>query len=243
MNSVPARPEVFRLDSRLSSRLAPTIGFLLALAVVPTAASAQVNIDQGKTPAMIFANDCAACHKSTRGLATGKNSLMLASFLREHYTTSREQASALAAYVLGAGGAEAAPKPGQKPAQAKLEEPKAGEPKAGEPKAGEPKAEERKPLTRPGKPGAKPEPEAPASAKLQPPVGEEGPRSKPEELVTSPPAAIVAAPSSGESSETPPTTGSGTFGSGQEQSPTTVAAPAASPSGDGEPVPRDDIPD
>ena len=31
---------------------------------------------------------------------------MLTGFLREHYTSSREQAAALAAYVLGAGGSE-----------------------------------------------------------------------------------------------------------------------------------------
>jgi hypothetical protein len=244
MKNLPARPEVFRVVSRF----APAIGLLVVLG--PVAAQAQVNIDQGKTPAMIFANDCAACHKSTRGLATGRNSLMLTLFLREHYTTSREQAAALAAYVLGAGGAEPAAKPGQKPAQAKLEQPKAGEPKANEREAkpGEPKGEERsKPTARPGKPGAKPEPEmparaepepeAPASAKLQPPVGEEGTRSKPEApQATSPPAEVVATPS--ESSETP-----GTGGSGQDQSPTTEEAPAQSPSGDGEPVPRDNIPD
>ena len=58
-----------------------------------------MNIDQGKSPADIFANDCAACHKSTRGLANGQNSLALSSFLREHYTASKDQANALAAYV------------------------------------------------------------------------------------------------------------------------------------------------
>jgi len=59
---------------------------------------------------------------------------MLSAFLREHYTASSDQASALAAYVLGAGGAEPAPKP--KP---DVEHARAGEPNAGEPKAGEPK--------------------------------------------------------------------------------------------------------
>ena len=64
-------------------RFAPMIGLLAALALgcVPAMAHAQVNIDQGKTPAEIFASDCAACHKTTRGLANGKNSLMLSSFL------------------------------------------------------------------------------------------------------------------------------------------------------------------
>ena len=47
-------------------RLAPTIGLAagLAAAMFPALARAQVNIDQGKSPAEIFANDCAACHKT-----------------------------------------------------------------------------------------------------------------------------------------------------------------------------------
>ena len=114
--------EVFR-------RLAPRIGFIAALVVSSAAlaplARAQTNIDQGKSSAEIFANDCAVCHKSTRGLAAGKNSLMLSGLLREHYTASREQAAALAAYVLGAGG-NAPAAPGLKPeaARAAVEEPK-----------------------------------------------------------------------------------------------------------------------
>ena len=66
-------------------RLAPKIGFIAALVVASAAvaplARAQTNIDQGKSSAEIFANDCAVCHKSTRGLAAGKNSLMLSGFL------------------------------------------------------------------------------------------------------------------------------------------------------------------
>ena len=72
-------------------------------------AQAQTNIDQGKSPAEIFATDCATCHKSARGLANGRGSSGLASFLVEHYTASKDQAAALAAYVMGAGGGEAAP--------------------------------------------------------------------------------------------------------------------------------------
>ncbi len=118
-------------------RLAPAIGLAagLAAAMFPVLARAQVNIDQGKSPAEIYTNDCGTCHKTLRGLAVGKNSLMLSSFLREHYTASPEQASALAAYVLGAGGREPAPqasKPKPDLEHARAEEPKAGEPKPGE---------------------------------------------------------------------------------------------------------------
>ena len=86
----------------MSWRFAPFIGLLVAIA--PAAARAQTNIDEGKTPAEIFATDCAACHKAPRGLANGRGSSALAEFLTEHYTSSRQQAAALAAYVLGAGG-------------------------------------------------------------------------------------------------------------------------------------------
>ena len=48
-------------------------------------------------------NDCGTCHKSAKGLANGKNSATLAGFLREHYTSSAQQAASLAAFVLGAG--------------------------------------------------------------------------------------------------------------------------------------------
>jgi hypothetical protein len=160
-------------EGRVFLRLAPAIGLFAAL--LPAAAHAQVNIDQGKSAAQIFANDCAACHKATRGLANGRNSLTLSSFLREHYTASREQAAALAAYVLGAGGAESAPKPGQKPTadHAKVEEPKTAEPKAGEGRATEAKT-----AARPAQETAKPEGETPAAVRLQSPEGEE---AKPEE--------------------------------------------------------------
>jgi len=138
-------------------RLVPKIGLVpaLVLGLVPAIAHAQVNIDQGKPAAELFENDCATCHKTARGLADGKNSLTLSSFLREHYTASRDQAAALAAYVLGAGGsAPAAPKPATE--HAKVEEPKPAESKTAEPKtAGHP---EEHPIA--ASRGQKPEPES-----------------------------------------------------------------------------------
>ncbi len=254
-------------------RFVPAAGLIAvltpaAMGAMAGLAHAQTNIDQGKTPAQIFAEDCAACHKTTRGLAPGKNNLSLSVFLREHYTTSRAQAAALAAYVLGAGGAEAA-KPGQKPGQerAKNEEPKSGEPKT---------------AARPGRPPAKPEPEVPASAKLKPSPTEEakperqashpaagereahpvtatrGRKNEPETPAAAPPpAAVVSAPPASETpaaAETPKNeskneqkveTGSEPRAEpGQDQTPTTSAgAPAQPQSGEGEPVPRDNIPD
>jgi hypothetical protein len=91
------------------------------LAGLPAIVQAQTNLDQGKVPAQIFANHCAACHKPTRRLAHGMNGFALTEFLREHYTTSREQAAGLAAYVLRAGLSESGSevRRGQKPEQAK----------------------------------------------------------------------------------------------------------------------------
>jgi len=130
----------------VSRGVALVIGLLAGLA--PAAAQAQTNIDQGKSPAQIFAETCAACHKGARGLANGKGSFALTEFLHEHYTTSRDQAAALAAYVLGAG---SGPKPPiERPANA----------------AGEPKTNGRQ--TRKPEEGT-----SPATAKLQPAPAEE----------------------------------------------------------------------
>lgn len=98
--------------------LLPIIGMFAVLA--PALAQAQTNLDQGKSAAQIFASDCAECHKSQSGLAKGRNSEALTEFLREHYTTSRNQAAALAAFVLGVRG----PKPAPDRANASVEEAK-----------------------------------------------------------------------------------------------------------------------
>jgi hypothetical protein len=145
-------------------RLVPLIGLLAAWICVVSAAPAraQVNIDQGKSTAEIFSNDCGTCHKTAKGLANGQNSATLAGFLREHYTSSAQQAASLAAFVLGAGSGPP-PSANLKPGAG---EPKAGEPKTGEVRIGEPKAGE-KPGVHPGRP------EAPATARLQQPADQD----------------------------------------------------------------------
>lgn len=137
-------------------------------------AGAQENLDLNKTPAQLFASDCAICHKSPQGLAKSGGLFGVESFLRQHYTASRESAAAIARYLEAAGPAPGAPakkgttkratkggekgKAGEKksdgavtlpgdnkPAEPKPAEPKAAEPKAAEPKAAEPKPAESKP--------------------------------------------------------------------------------------------------
>jgi mono/diheme cytochrome c family protein len=195
----------------------PAIGLFVGL--LPAMAQAQTNIDQGKSAAEVFANDCATCHKSARGLANGRGSSGLASFLVEHYTASKDQAASLAAYVMGAGGGEAAPAThGPKPASPPDRNRASAEPEA--------------PPTRiPGKPD-----------QLPPAAGRQGPqpaianRNRPaSNPSTQQPAAAIAepAPSSPSAQDTSPAAVPG-----QD-----AAAPANADSGENAPVPRDNIPD
>jgi len=63
-------------------------------------APAQENLEAGKSPSQIFAGTCNACHKSPRGLLKTVAAGSLASFLRQHYTTSPNMANVLAAYLV-----------------------------------------------------------------------------------------------------------------------------------------------
>jgi hypothetical protein len=152
MIAEPTKPE----ESRVFRRLVPMIGLVAAWGIVVAAApaQAQVNIDQGKSTAEIFSGDCETCHKTAKGLANGRNAGALAGFLREHYTSSAQQAASLAAYVLGAGSGPA-PTANMKPGTG-------GDQKTGEAKPGEARPGD-KTAARPGRP------EAGAAAKLQPP--------------------------------------------------------------------------
>ncbi len=85
------------------------IGVLALCGAAAGAAGAQENLDQGKSPAQLFASDCAICHKSAQGLAKAGGILGLESFLREHYTASRESAAAIASYLQAVGQPPAGP--------------------------------------------------------------------------------------------------------------------------------------
>jgi hypothetical protein len=203
-------------------RLMPLIGLasIAAVAVISAGpALGQTNIDQGKPASELFANYCVVCHKSTRGLANGRSSLTLSLFLREHYAASREQAAALAAYVISAGGNASA----AKPERAKSEEPKGQEAKGQEAKGQETKGHETKPRAA----SAKSEPEKPARGG-QPGREEPAPAEQEPAPVVAAPAANPS-PSSGEAPELRPTTSAGVS--------------AESQSNDDAPVPRDNIPD
>jgi len=201
------------------------VGLLVLAPATMPSALAQTNIDQGKPASELFANYCAVCHKSTRGLANGRSGPALSQFLREHYAASREQAALLTAYVISAGGN--APPP--KPERAKTEEPKNQEPKTQESKAqGKPRST--------SSASAKPEPDKPG--RVPPQWHEEttpGEKSETTPVVAAtPPAApnpaAPAAPANPAEAPTP------------ELNPM-AGASAEVPSGDNAPVPRDNIPD
>ena len=82
---------------------------LLALgaiwALTGGAAYAQ-NLDQGKSAARLFADGCATCHHSARGLAKGRFSLTLFLFLQKHYASNSSSAWALTSYLESVDGAQ-----------------------------------------------------------------------------------------------------------------------------------------
>jgi len=57
------------------------------------------NLDQGKSATRLFADSCATCHRSARGLAKGRFRLTLFLFLKDHYATNSGAAWDLASYL------------------------------------------------------------------------------------------------------------------------------------------------
>jgi hypothetical protein len=81
---------------------------LLALGVaglIATGAARAENLDQGKSGPRLFADSCATCHHSARGLAKGRISLTLFLYLREHYASNSSTAWELTSYLESVDGA------------------------------------------------------------------------------------------------------------------------------------------
>src|SRR3981081_4111891 len=70
-----------------------------AIAVLIGGAANAQNLDQGKSVARLFADSCATCHRSARGLAKGRFSLTLFLFLQKHYASNSSSAWALTSYL------------------------------------------------------------------------------------------------------------------------------------------------
>jgi hypothetical protein len=136
-------------------------------------ARAQESLDRGKSATQLFASDCSACHKSPQALAKAGGLFGLDSFLRTHYTASRESATTIANYLKSLDTRPASParaskrsakgdgtaqpgdrkKPGAKPGEAKgVSKSSESKPKSTASKPAIPSASEAKPAE-----GAKPE--------------------------------------------------------------------------------------
>lgn len=77
---------------------------VVAVLLAGSAGAQAEDYSAGKTPAQLFAKDCTACHRSAHGLAQGMGGRELSGFLAEHYTTSPDNAAALARYLASAAG-------------------------------------------------------------------------------------------------------------------------------------------
>jgi mono/diheme cytochrome c family protein len=130
------------------------------------------SIDAGKNGEQLFKANCSVCHKAPTGLSRAGGILGVQSFLREHYTASRETAAVIAAYLIAV---DAAARPGDRPAR------RAARPEAKPAKKDEGKASEAKPTeAKPAQASEEP-PRPPASV----PAAE----NKPAEPPPAPPAA------------------------------------------------------
>jgi mono/diheme cytochrome c family protein len=91
-----------RKFNRGLATLIPLTLVLLALgapALLNGEAAYAQNIDEGKPAQRLFADSCATCHHSPRGLAKGRFRLTLFAFLREHYSANSSSAWALTSYL------------------------------------------------------------------------------------------------------------------------------------------------
>jgi mono/diheme cytochrome c family protein len=87
-------------------RAVAMIGLWAVVGAAP--ALALDNLSEGKTVQQLFASDCAICHKDGKTLGAPMRQGQLASFLAQHYTTSKSQAAALAGYLTAASAPEPA---------------------------------------------------------------------------------------------------------------------------------------
>src|SRR5215471_7825393 len=132
-------------------RLCQSVGWLAVGASawwLVNSAVAQETLGRNKSPAQTFASDCAVCHKSPQGLAKSAGGLFgVEGFLREHYTSSKESAAALANYLRSQ---HSGPAGSRTRRAAKGDQSKPNEQKKAAPKPAEVKAADRKPGMAPG---------------------------------------------------------------------------------------------
>src|SRR3954452_10487349 len=98
---------------------------LAAIAALGGSVAVAQNLDQGKPAPKLFAESCAACHRSPRGLAKGRFHLTLYLFLQKHYASGSTSAWALTSYLesVDSGKRAAAKKPAASTARTSLRPP------------------------------------------------------------------------------------------------------------------------
>ena len=95
----PAHP--LRLPEKLMSPMKARCGLLVLAVILATGGSVAVaqNLDRGKPASKLFAESCASCHRSPRGLAKDRFHLTLYLFLQKHYSSGSSSAWALTSYL------------------------------------------------------------------------------------------------------------------------------------------------
>jgi len=88
------------------ARIFAAVTLLISCLASPSAWAQVQNLEAGKSASQLFAGTCNACHKSPRGLLKTVSPGSLSGFLREHYTTSGDMASQLAAYLISNGASD-----------------------------------------------------------------------------------------------------------------------------------------
>jgi mono/diheme cytochrome c family protein len=86
-------------------------GLLVVAVMAALSGSAAVaqNLDRDKPAPKIFAESCATCHRSARGLAKGRFRLTLYLFLQDHYASNSSSAWALTSYLESVDSAKRSP--------------------------------------------------------------------------------------------------------------------------------------
>ena len=84
---------------------------LAAITALSGSVAAAQNLDRGKPAPKLFAESCASCHRSPRGLAKGRFHLTLHLFLQKHYSSGSSSAWALTSYLESVDSGKRAAKP------------------------------------------------------------------------------------------------------------------------------------
>jgi hypothetical protein len=112
---------------KLMSPMKARCGLLVLAGIVATGGSVAVaqNLDQGKPAPKLFAESCASCHRSPRGLAKDRFHLTLYLFLQKHYSSGSSSAWALTSYLesIDSGKRVAAKRPAASTARSSLRPP------------------------------------------------------------------------------------------------------------------------